>query len=147
MAAPSSRAPAGGVAANTGEFTTGDWALFMGISLIWGSSFLLIDIGLEGFTPGMITLGRVSLGAATLFAIRSVRRVPRIDAVDRPRIALLSVIWVAIPFTIFPLAQEHINSAVTGLLNGATPIFAGVVSTVLLRAAPRARSRPGCRAG
>ena len=35
----------------------------------------------------------------------------------------LSIIWVAIPFTLFPLAEQHINSAVTGLLNGAVPMF------------------------
>ena len=35
----------------------------------------------------------------------------------------LSVIWVGIPFTLFPIAEQHINSAVTGLLNGAVPMF------------------------
>jgi drug/metabolite transporter (DMT)-like permease len=33
---------------------------------------------------------------------------------------------VAIPFTLFPLAEQHINSAVTGLLNGSTPVFAAL---------------------
>ena len=46
---------------------------------------------------------------------------------------LLSVIWVAVPFTLFPIAEQHINSSVTGLLNGATPIFAALVAAVLLR--------------
>ena len=35
----------------------------------------------------------------------------------------LSIIWTGIPFTLFPLAEQHINSAVTGLLNGAVPMF------------------------
>lgn len=38
----------------------------------------------------------------------------------------VSVIWVAIPFTLFPLAEQRINSAITGLLNGATPMFAAL---------------------
>jgi drug/metabolite transporter (DMT)-like permease len=42
---------------------------------------------------------------------------------DRGRMVALSVIWVAIPFTLFPLAEQHINSAVAGLLNGAVPMF------------------------
>ena len=33
-------------------------------------------------------------------------------------LVILSVVWVTIPFTLFPLAEEHINSAVTGMLNG-----------------------------
>ena len=41
------------------------------------------------------------------------------------------MIWVAVPFTLFPLAQEHVNSAVTGLLNGATPIFATLIAVAV----------------
>lgn len=125
-------------AENDGEFTLGDWALFFGISLIWGSSFLLIAEALEGLTPGTVTLGRVALGALTLWTIRAVRPdQPRIDPADYGRIVMLSLLWVGIPFTLFPLAQEHINSAVTGLLNGATPVFAGLVSAILLKIVPK----------
>jgi len=48
------------------------------------------------------------------------------------RIALLALIWLAIPFTIFPLAQAHVNSAVAGLLNGATPIFVTLIAARFL---------------
>ena len=57
----------------------------------------------------------------------------------RPTASLLSVIWVAVPFTLFPIAEQHINSSVTGLLNGATPIFA---ATVAARAAAPAGTWP-----
>ncbi len=114
-------------------FTGIEWSLFVSIALIWGSSFLLIDLGLEGMTPGLITVARVGSGAATLLALRVLGRqsVQRIAAEDRPRVILLAVVWVAIPFTLFPLAQENINSALTGLLNGATPIFVTVMSVLL----------------
>lgn len=126
-------------AANTDRFATSDWVLFGSISFIWGASFLLIAFALEGLTPAMVTLGRVGLGAATLWAIRLTKPggLERIDNADRPRLVALSVFWVAIPFTLFPLAQEHINSALTGLLNGGVPIWAAAISTLLLRRAPR----------
>ena len=60
---------------------------------------------------------------------------------------LLSLLWVAVPFTLFPLAQQYINSAVTGLLNGATPIFAATVSTLLIKVAPRGIQLVGIVAG
>jgi drug/metabolite transporter (DMT)-like permease len=123
---------------NSGHFTLKDWALFISIAVIWGSSFLLIAFALEDFTPGAITLGRVGLGAITLGVVRAFRATgQRIESGDWPRIILLSFLWVGIPFTLFPLAQEHINSAVTGLLNGAMPVFAALVATVLLKAAPK----------
>jgi len=123
---------------NTGEFTLRDWVLFVSIAGIWGSSFLLIAFALEGLEPSTITIGRVGLGALTLWGIRLLgSNRTRIDREDYPRLIALSLLWVAIPFSLFPLAQEHINSAVTGLLNGAMPIFAAVISIVLFRVAPR----------
>lgn len=129
---------------NSGHFTFGDWLLFFGIAGIWGSSFLLIAYALEDFTPGMITLGRVALGALTLGAVRAARpRGPSVDRTDWSRFILVSVLWVGIPFTLFPLAQERINSAITGLLNGAVPIFVALVATVLLKSAPRGTQLAG----
>jgi drug/metabolite transporter (DMT)-like permease len=118
-------------AANTGSFTPQDWGLFVSIAAIWGSSFLLIDIGLESLPPGLITLVRIGSGALALSVLP--KPMVRIAPDDRARLLLLSVIWVAIPFTLFPIAEQHINSSVTGLLNGATPIFAASVAAVLLR--------------
>ena len=125
-------------AVNDDSFTSADWGLFVGVSMIWGSSFLLIAEALEGLTPGAVTLGRVGLGALTLIIIRAIRgNSVRIESSDQPKVLLLSLLWVAVPFTLFPLAQEHINSAVTGLLNGATPVFAGIVSALLVKVVPK----------
>jgi drug/metabolite transporter (DMT)-like permease len=99
-----------------------DWSLFFGIRLIWGSSFLLIMLALDTFHPGLITWARVGLGAIALRLLR--RGVAPIERGDRNRVTLLSLIWVAIPFTMFPLAEQHISSAMAGLLIAATPVFA-----------------------
>lgn len=120
---------------NRDAFTTADWLLFVAISTIWGSSFLLMDIGLEALEPGLITLMRVGLGAGALWLVPDARR--PIDRVDRPRIVVLSLIWVAIPFSLFPIAQQFVNSAITGMLNGAMPIFAAAIATGMLRTWPR----------
>ena len=118
-------------AANDGSFTPSDWGLFLAVAAIWGSSFLFIDIGLDAFPPGLITLLRVASGAVALVLLP--KPAVQIARDDRARLLLLSVIWVALPFTLFPIAEQYINSSVTGLLNGATPIFAATVAAVLLR--------------
>jgi len=120
---------------NQSAFTVFDWMLFVSISLIWGSSFLLMAIGLEAFEPGLVTWLRVASGAAVLWAVPGARM--RIEPTDRARVWALSFIWVAIPFTLFPVAQQWINSAVAGMLNGAMPMFTALVATVLLRRRPR----------
>lgn len=132
------------IADNDGAFTPQDWGLFGAISLIWGSSFLLIAESLEAFTPGVVTLGRVALGAATLWILRIIRQPGRrIEPEDRRRVAGLAVLWVAIPFTLYPLAQQWINSAVAGLLNGATPVLVALVSVVFIRVVPRGTQMAG----
>lgn len=119
---------------NPGAFAVADWGLFVSIALIWGSSFLFIAIALDAVEPGLITWGRVALGAAVLNAVPRART--RLDPEDGFRMVLLSLLWVAVPFTLFPLAEQHISSAVTGMLNGSMPIFAALVAGVLLRTPP-----------
>ncbi len=121
-----------------------DWGLFVAVGVIWGSSFLFIAIGLDDFHPGLITWARVGLGAAALAVIRARAR---IDRADWHRVVALSVVWVAVPFTLFPLAEEHINSAVTGLLNGATPLFAGLFGALFFNRVPRGPQRAGMAVG
>lgn len=121
---------------NRGAFSPLDWGLFFSISLIWGSSFVLIAIGLEAFEPGLITLLRVGFGAASLWLLPRARATG-VDRADWPRVIALSFLWVAIPFTLIPIAQQYINSAIAGMLNGAMPIFAAVVAVILLLRLPR----------
>ncbi|MFL6204293.1 MAG: DMT family transporter [Acidimicrobiales bacterium] len=114
---------------SSAAFTPRDWSIFTSIALIWGASFLFIAIGLESLEPGVITLLRVSLGAVTLALLPGSRL--RLRPEDRMPMVALSVIWVGIPFTLFPIAEQHINSAVTGLLNGAVPMFTALFGVLL----------------
>ena len=102
-----------------GAFGLVEWLLFWSVGTIWGSSFLLMDIGLDAFSPGLITWMRVGSGAAVLTFFPAARK--PVDKADWPRLTALSVLWVAVPFTLFPIAQQWISSAVAGMLNGAVP--------------------------
>jgi len=111
-----------------------DWARFASVGLIWGSSFVFIAEGLESFEPGLITWLRVAFGAGTLWLVPAARR--RIAREDLPKVATLSFLWVAIPFTLFPLAQQHVSSAVAGMLNGAVPLVVAAIGAAMLRTLP-----------
>ena len=122
-----------------------EWALLCGVALIWGSSFLLIEIGLESLAPTVVTWVRVALGFLTLIAIPAART--PLDRADYPRVGLLGLIWVALPSLLFPIAQQHIDSALAGMLNAAVPIISSLVATVLLRSLPRSRQAAGIALG
>jgi len=125
---PTPPAPNRVAATSTAAFSGSDWAVFSAIGVIWGASFLFIAIGLESLEPGVITSLRVSLGAVTLGLLPGSRM--RLQAEDRTRMLALSVVWVGVPFTLFPLAEQHINSAVAGLLNGAVPMFTAMFAVL-----------------
>jgi drug/metabolite transporter (DMT)-like permease len=137
--------PATAARSDREAFEPVDWGLFAGVSLIWGASFLFIDIALDDFHPGLITWIRVGLGALSLVALPAARTA--FDREDRPRILLLSVVWVFIPFTLFPLAQQYINSSVTGMLNGAVPIFTAIIGGLFFSRPSRGPQRTGLAIG
>jgi drug/metabolite transporter (DMT)-like permease len=117
------------------------WLLLTGIALIWGSSFLFIDLGLEALEPGVITLARVALGVMALALIPAARR--PVLRQDRLRVAFLGVIWAGLPMLLFPVAQQWIDSSVAGMLNGAVPL-AGAAWAVLLAGRCRGSTSSGC---
>jgi drug/metabolite transporter (DMT)-like permease len=112
---------------NREAFSPSDWGLFFSLALIWGGSFLLIAIGLDAFHPGLVTLLRVGLGASILALIPGARAT-KIRRDDWGRIIALAVFWVAVPFSLFPIAQQWVDSAVAGMLNGAVPIFTALIA-------------------
>ena len=130
---------------SAGTLTTGfgiaEWALLASIALIWGSSFLLIDVGLESLQPGVVSLARVALGASAL-ALLPAARAP-VDRSDLPRIALFGATGMGIPLLLFPIAQQWVDSSVAGMVNGAMPIMTAAWSALLLSRLPRARQRWG----
>ena len=137
--------PSTSTGSHAGAFGMTEWGLLTGIALIWGSSFLLMAIGLESFNPGVVTMIRVALGAATLALFRK-SRAP-IDPGDRRRVALLGLIWIALPLTLFPIAQQWIDSSVAGMLNGGVPIATAAWATMLLGKAPGWRTLLGIGVG
>jgi drug/metabolite transporter (DMT)-like permease len=130
---------------NRGDFGIADWGLLSGIALIWGSSFLFIAVGLEAFEPGVVTLARVLLGFAALAFVPRARK--PIDPIDRPRMAALGLLWIAIPLTLFPIAQQWIDSSVAGMINGAVPIATAVLASLMLGTLPGPRQMLGISIG
>src|SRR4029450_10858991 len=84
-----------------GSFGPTEWLLLASVALIWGSSYLFIDIGLEALQPGVIAVARVALGVAALALVPAARR--PIGGEDRPRVVFLGVIWAGLPLLLFPV--------------------------------------------
>ena len=127
-------------------FGAEEWGVLAGLSLIWGSSFLFIANGLESFHPFTVGFLRLALGVSTL-SVLSGARATRIERRDWPRVVVLGVVWMALPLTFFPIAEQWISSAVAGMLNGAMPLMTVAIAAILLRRRPGRKVIIGLGAG
>lgn len=102
------------------------WLIFLFLSLVWGSSFILIKRGLEVFTPMQIGALRMSIAAVVmlLFVWPHLLKLPRRTWAA---VAVIGVTGNAIPAFLFPLAETRISSAGAGILNALSPLFVLVV--------------------
>jgi drug/metabolite transporter (DMT)-like permease len=121
-------------AERAGTFEVTEWSLLTAIALMWGSSFLFIEEGLEAFRPGLITVLRLVLGVLTLVFFARARR--PIERSDLPAITLLALFWMAGPFLLFPIAQQWIDSSLAGMINGGVPVFAALIASIVWKRLP-----------
>lgn len=110
------------------------WVLaYLALALMWGMSFAFNQLSLESFTPLQITAGRMGLGGLTLLVILlATRNAPRPNRTELRHLIILGVFGLALPFTLIAFAQTQITSILAGLLNAATPLFAGIIITLLI---------------
>jgi len=110
------------------------WLLLVIPGLIWGASFLFIAEGLGAIGPSGVAFVRICFGFATLALFPSARQpVPR---TAWKAVAWLGVLWFAFPLSMFPFAEQRVSSALTGMLNGANPLFATLVAAYIVRRWP-----------
>ncbi|MGW8949343.1 DMT family transporter [Streptomyces sp. NPDC055709] len=101
-------------------------AVRMGVlALLWGSGFLWIKLALNhGLSPLQITVARCVLGAAVLLAIAlaSGARLPR-DRRTWGHLVVAAILCNALPFFLFGLGEQTVDSSVAGVLNATTPLW------------------------
>jgi len=110
------------------------WSLLIILSIIWGSSFILMKKGLIAFDPGEIAALRIFSASLFLFpiAIRNLREIKT----RKQWIFLFASGFLGslIPAFLFPLAQTRIDSSVSGVLNALTPFFTILIGAALVGA-------------
>jgi drug/metabolite transporter (DMT)-like permease len=99
------------------------------LALIWGSAFLWIKLADRGFSAVEVTLARLALGAAVLFIIVRVRRepVPRSGRLWA-QIAVAALFANAVPYLLFAVAEQTVDSSTAGIINATTPLWTVVLA-------------------
>jgi len=108
-----------------------NWVSLAILSLLWGGSFLFVELALQGLPVLSIVWLRVA-GAATVLALwLSLGGIgfPR-GAVAWRALLLMGLLNNAVPFTLFVLAQGQITAGLASILNATTPLWTVLVAHV-----------------
>jgi len=98
------------------------WGFLIILSLVWGSSFILIKKSLIGLTPVQVGALRVLIASLFLFII-GFTRLKKIEKGQWKWVAIAGTIGTFIPAFCFAYAQTEIDSAISSILNATTPIM------------------------
>jgi drug/metabolite transporter (DMT)-like permease len=109
-----------------------NWLVFALLSIVWGSSFILMKEGLKAFNPYQVaSLRMLSAGLVLLpFAIKGLKKIPK----DKMGLVIISgLVGNFIPAYLFCIAETRIDSALAGILNSLTPLFTIIVGLVFYK--------------
>lgn len=102
------------------------WVLLIVLSIIWGSSFILIKKSLEHFNPYEVGALRVLIAGVILLpiAIKNIKKFPRKYL---KWLILAALTGNFIPMFLFPIAETEVSSSIAGIVNSMMPIFVIIV--------------------
>jgi drug/metabolite transporter (DMT)-like permease len=136
----SAQVPAGASARHPG---LSDYALLVGLSLLWGSSFLAIKVAVDhGMPPLTLAALRVGIGAALLLLVARSRgqTVPPIaGAAGRRlwlRILLLGIVGNSLPFFLIGWGEQTTTSQLAGILMATIPLMVVILAHFLTHDEP-----------
>ncbi len=118
------------------------WLMLVGLSLVWGSSFILIKQGLEVFS--FMEVGAIRVVSAFLVllpvALANFKKVPK----EKWKfIVAMGILGNFIPAFLFAKAQTQLPSSITGVLNALTPLFTFIVGIIAFKQVMKTRQLTG----
>ncbi|MCA1041012.1 DMT family transporter [Bacillus infantis] len=104
------------------------YSALIGLSLIWGTSFLFIKILLHDLGPEAVVFGRCLFGAAVLWGISFIKR-EKIQWKRLPfrMLFLVGLINNALPWYFISKSETAISSSMASVINATTPIWTIII--------------------
>ncbi len=98
------------------------WLLLVAVSILWGSSYILIKRALVGFDPLQMAAWRIVITGMFVLPL-FLRHMHHFAWQHWKGLLVVGLFGTAIPSWLFALAQTQISSSLSGLLSSLTPLF------------------------
>ena len=108
------------------------WFLLFILSLIWGSSPILIKKALVSLSPYEIGSLRLTFAAVVLIPFLG-KNFKEIKKKDYLILFISGIVGNVIPYFLYPIAQTNIDSATSGVLTSLTPFFALLIGVIFYK--------------
>lgn len=108
------------------------YSVLLFLALIWGSSFILMKIGLKSFSSSQAACIRIFLASLVLLPY-SVKYAKKLKRRDIKYLLVAGLCGSFIPAFLFMKAETRIESAIAGMLNSLTPVFTLIVGIFFFR--------------
>ena len=107
---------------------------YIALGLVWGCSFIFIELGLEFLTPFGVAFVRCALGAITLLTVVKVRKIslPK-ERSTWQKLWIVALLLNVVPGILFAFAQQYVTSVLAGIINATTPLMTMIFMLVLFR--------------
>ena len=103
------------------------WVYLIVLSIIWGSSYILIKKGLVGLTPIQLGAFRILMTTIILLLV-GYKSLSGWSFEQWKWLAFTGFFGTFSPSFLFAFSETEINSSVVALLNGLTPLFTIIVA-------------------
>jgi len=105
------------------------WVSFVILSVVWGSSFMLIRIGVEEIPPSQLVFIRTLIAAIGLNLVMLVRgkRLPT-DAATLRALILIGLFNATVPYLLIAIGEQTITSSLTSVIQAVVPMFALIIA-------------------
>ncbi|MBH11400.1 MAG: permease [Leeuwenhoekiella sp.] len=114
--------------------TNKKWLYLFILSLIWGTSYILIKKGLVGLTPLQLGAFRIVFTTIFLFLI-GFKKLFKISKQQWGWVALSALLGTFLPVFLFAYAETQIDSSIASILNSLVPLFTIVLGFLLFKIA------------
>ena len=118
------------------------WLYLLGLSLIWGSSFILIKKSLIGLSPLQVGSLRIVFSSIIIFLI-GFNKIKTIQKDKWKWIAVSAIIGTFLPAFLFAYAETQIDSAVASILNSLVPMNTVLIGLAVFKISTTKRQSIG----
>ena len=109
------------------------WSLLIVLSLIWGTSFILVKKGLVALSPGEVGALRIVAASAFLSPI-ALKNLYKISKKDWKILFVVGLAGTFFPAFLFAIAQTNLDSSLAGVFNALTPLWVWLIGVFVFKA-------------